>query len=202
MNFVSKMKPFSLSNNYNFIECEKNTTSLIFQDQTKKTRFELGVCLVLHGWDELETAVDNSWGGNNSDDKRDWLSAIIVELFNQKEIDTDVIEETLNNAMIDEFNTEICNNSIIEISNCILKVYDDVKNNNYDFIDYMYKKWQIKQKSMNRNTKKINFANDDDSSSDYIENDIENNTDETHDFVIPPLIDEHGFQLVQKKKNY
>lgn len=48
---------------------------------TCQTNFEQGVACALHLWPALTLAVQNHWGGPDSEDKRDWFAGAIVELF-------------------------------------------------------------------------------------------------------------------------
>ncbi|KAL2017163.1 hypothetical protein VTK56DRAFT_2532 [Thermocarpiscus australiensis] len=48
---------------------------------TCQANFEQGVALALHLWPALTLAVQNSWGGPDSSDKRDWFAGAVVELF-------------------------------------------------------------------------------------------------------------------------
>ena len=48
---------------------------------TLQSNFEQGVALALHLWPALTYAVQNNWGGPDSEDKRAWFAGAIVELF-------------------------------------------------------------------------------------------------------------------------
>lgn len=131
-----------------YVEVENGT--LAFSDPKQQAKFELGVCMAIYKWEELTTAVDNLWGGPKSAEKRDWISGIIIDLFAESKIvDIQLIEETLLYAMVDEFDTQIDNDSALEIGNLIVKLYRDAAQEKYGLIDEMYEKWQAKQNTKN-----------------------------------------------------
>ncbi|KAK3333950.1 putative 20S pre-rRNA protein [Cercophora scortea] len=48
---------------------------------TCQSNFEQGVAFALHLWPALSLAVQNKWGGHDSESKRDWFAGAIVDLF-------------------------------------------------------------------------------------------------------------------------
>ena len=67
------------------------------------------------------------------------ISGIIIDLFAESKIvDIQLIEETLLYAMVDEFDTQIDNDSALEIGNLIVKLYRDAAQEKYGLIDEMY----------------------------------------------------------------
>ncbi|EMG46714.1 Pre-rRNA processing protein TSR2, partial [Candida maltosa Xu316] len=196
-----------------YVEVENGTLS--FQNEKQQAKFELGVCMAVYKWEELTTAVDNLWGGPKSSEKRDWISGIVIDLFNESKIvDIQLIEETLLYAMVDEFDTQIDNDSALEIAYLIIKFYRDVMIEKYATIDELYEKWQAKQ-----NTKSVhkvhveNDPNNPDVSSEEEEEDEEEDEEEEEDVdmevdqpeeeqapqLTGPIVDDDGFELVQSK---
>ena len=97
-----------------YVEVENGT--LTFENPKQQAKFELGVCMAIYKWEELTTAVDNNWGGPKSSEKRDWISGIVIDLFSESKIvDIQLIEETLLYAMVDEFDTQIDNDSALKL---------------------------------------------------------------------------------------
>lgn len=191
-----------------FIEAEEGVNSLRFEDEKQQAKFELAVCMSIYKWDELNTAVINSWGGPNSADKRDWISGIVIDLFNEKIVDVQLIEETLLYAMVDEFDTEVDNDSALVVADMIVRIYRDVSIKKYDVIDELYSKWQQKQKTANQNEKVViqEDPNNPDASDDDEDDDEEdapslvtNDDDMEVDEPPQPVVDDDGFELVQKK---
>ncbi|CUM47120.1 uncharacterized protein AC631_03505 [Debaryomyces fabryi] len=191
-----------------FIEAEEGVNSLRFEDEKQQAKFELGVCMCVYKWDELNTAVTNSWGGPNSADKRDWISGIVIDLFNERIVDVQLIEETLLYAMVDEFDTEVDNESALVIADMIVKMYREVYIKKYDVIDELYLKWQQKQLSGQGQQEKV-VINEDPNNPDVSDSEDEDE-DEQPALVQPndsmdldepqaPIVDDDGFELVQKK---
>lgn len=192
-----------------FVQAENDRTSLKFDNPKQQGKFELGVCMAIHKWDELTTAVDNSWGGPNSADKRDWLSGVVIDLFDEKAVDILLIEETLLYAMVDEFDTEIDNDSAMEIGDLIIKLYRDCAIENYSRVDELYSKYQTKQLAGGAK-KKVDIGQDpnnpdssDDESDEEEGEDVPDLHNDAMDVDEPeaqgPIIDDDGFELVTRK---
>lgn len=192
-----------------FVRADENKDSLKFNDQKQQAKFELGVCMAIYKWDELNTAVENSWGGPNSAEKRDWLSGVIIDLFEEKEVDNILIEETLLFAMVDEFDTEIDNDSALETAALVLKLYKECAIEKYSTVDELYEKYQKKLENSSTG-KKITIQSDPNNPSSDEEDEDEDmdnvpelveRIDETHIDDAPkgPIVDDDGFELVQKK---
>ncbi|KAF6070425.1 Pre-rRNA-processing protein TSR2 family protein [Candida albicans] len=171
-----------------YVEVENGT--LAFSDPKQQAKFELGVCMAIYKWEELTTAVDNLWGGPKSAEKRDWISGIIIDLFAESKIvDIQLIEETLLYAMVDEFDTQIDNDSALEIGNLIVKLYRDAAQEKYGLIDEMYEKCDEKEED------------DDDGEEEEIQDDNMMEIDEPEQprQQNAPIVDDDGFELVQSK---
>lgn len=188
-----------------FVQVEDDSTSLKFEDPKQQAKFELGVCMAIYKWEELTTAVENSWGGPTSADKRDWLSGVIIDLFDEKAVDIMLIEETLLYAMVDEFDTEIDNDSALIIGDLILKLYRDCALKNYARVDELYANYQQKQ-ALRARAQKVEISADPNNP------DVSDDDDEEEDESAPqlveedsmdvdngPVIDDDGFELVQRK---
>ena len=188
-----------------FVQVEDDSTSLKFEDPKQQAKFELGVCMAIYKWEELATAVENSWGGPTSADKRDWLSGVIIDLFDEKAVDIMLIEETLLYAMVDEFDTEIDNDSALIIGDLILKLYRDCALKNYARVDELYANYQQKQ-ALGARAQKVEISADPNNP------DVSDDDDEEEDESAPqlveedsmdvdngPVIDDDGFELVQPK---
>lgn len=102
-----------------YVEVENGT--LTFSNEKEQAKFELGVCMAVYKWEELATAVENSWGGPKSAEKRDWISGIVIDLFKESHaVDIQLIEETLLYAMVDEFDVQVDNDSALEIAALVM----------------------------------------------------------------------------------
>lgn len=187
-----------------YVEAENGT--LTFPNEKQQAKFELGVCMAVYKWEELATAVENSWGGPKSAEKRGWISGIVIELFKESNaVDIQLIEETLLYAMVDEFDVQVDNDSALEISALVMTFYKQVREQEYDQIDALYARWQEKRNSQEEN-KQVHIGGDPNNPdvSDSEEDEDEDEDDMEIDEAIveqkdEPLIDDDGFQLVQKK---
>lgn len=192
-----------------FIEAEEGVDSLRFEDEKQQAKFELGVCMCIYKWDELNTAVINSWGGPNSADKRDWISGIVIDLFSERIVDVQLIEETLLYAMVDEFDTEVDNESALVIADMIVKIYREVYLKKYDVLDELYSKWQKRQSSQGQqekivinedpNNPDVSDSEDEDEDEDETPALVQNDDSMDVDEPPAPIVDDDGFELVQKK---
>lgn len=193
-----------------FVEVEGEQTQLRFGDPRQQAKFELGVCMAIHKWEELTTAVENSWGGPNSAEKRDWLSGVVIDLFENKAVDIILIEETLLYAMVDEFDTEIDNDSALVIGDLVLKIYRECAAQNYTRVDELYEKYQQKLSTRSQ-SQKVVVGEDPNNPDDSDDEDAEDDQ-ETTEHDIPalvdamaidepagPVVDDDGFELVQRK---
>ncbi|WLF77609.1 rRNA accumulation- protein [Lodderomyces elongisporus] len=197
-----------------FVEVEHGT--LKFENETQQAKFELGVCMAVYKWDELATAVENSWGGANSAEKRDWISGIVIDLFTEsKAVDVQLIEETLLYAMVDEFDTEVDNDSALEIAALVMKFYKEVAERRYNLIDELYAKWL--EKGQNKSSAPVKVEedpNNPDSDDDDDEEEEEEEEEEQRQHIHSsgdamevdtepssrnqPIVDDDGFELVTK----
>lgn len=189
-----------------YVEAVEGVESLKFANEKQQAKFELGVCMAIYKWEELTTAVDNSWGGPKSADKRDWISGIVIDLFDEKIVDIQLIEETLLYAMVDEFDTEIDNDSALEIAALVMKFYKEVSVGSVAAIDALYARWQEKQSSHVANRVEVAAdPNNPDAESDDEEEDdeevpqLQDDDMEVDEQPQGPVVDDDGFELVQKK---
>jgi pre-rRNA-processing protein TSR2 len=94
-------------------------------EQTQK--WELGVSLLLNFWQPLRDAVSCSWGGPDSEDKRDWLCGVIADLWTEDpEADDETVEERLIQVMEDEFDVNLEDDSAYEVSWYCMKLFSVV----------------------------------------------------------------------------
>lgn len=202
---ISLVKMLTTIDSADYVEATADQKTLKFKDEKQQAKFELGVCMAVYKWDELNTAVENSWGGSKSADKRDWISGIVIDLFQEKMVDIELVEETLLYAMVDEFDTEIQNDSALEIAALIIKLYRQVAAKNYDEIFHLYEKWQQKQHAKTE-SQSIEFSPDpnnpdmESSSEEEVEELLEPDSSAMEvDKPTGPVIEDDGFQMVQPK---
>lgn len=197
---------------YLSVEAGPNEASLMFKDEKQQARFELGVSMLVYSWDALDIAVVNQWGGVESGDKRDWITGVIVDLFkDNKVMDSPVIEETLLYAMLDEFDTHVDDGTAHPVADNMIRLYEECRQQDYSRVESLYTKWLEKQK-IGPSKDRIVHVNDDGSSGDEEDDDEEEedcsdegmDVDMEHDIPVlveksEPIVDDDGFELVQKK---
>ncbi|CAI4047176.1 Tsr2p SKDI_12G4610 [Saccharomyces kudriavzevii IFO 1802] len=191
------------------VQAEQGRTNLMFPDEKQQARFELGVSMMIYKWDALDVAVENNWGGPDSTEKRDWITGVIVDLFkSEKVVDVTLIEETLLYAMVDEFETNVEDDSALPIAMEIINIYNDCFNLNYNKVEKLYLDWEEKQKTR-KSKRVVNVEGDDDDDDDDDDEDEydDEDDDEEMDELVPdlvsskaePVVDDDGFELVQPK---
>lgn len=202
-----------------FVEAQEGDNSLRFTEEKQQANFELGVSMIIHSWEALEIAVANQWGGAQSEAKRDWITAIVIELFDGKIVDIELIEETILNAMVDEFDVNVEDDSSLIIADKVIKAYRQCFEKNYTKIHQLFNDWQSKQQERAQRLNNLRNVqiNEDPENPDASDDD----EDEEEDEEVPklqgepiqedvemgdannesagPIIDDDGFELVQKK---
>lgn len=126
---------------------------------TRQSNFEQGVGFSLHLWPALALAVQNSWGGPDSSDKRDWFAGAVVELFpdlvdlakpprpNHKpaprqEPELEDVETTLLQVMLDEFDVNVDDDSGFEVAQQIVRLRTQCAKGQFDEVDGLRRRWQ------------------------------------------------------------
>ena len=106
-------------------------------DNPYYTIFQAGVTAALRSWSALHTAVEQSWGGNDSSAKAEDLRSNIFTFFNDSSSSTyttaankpkmslDELESNLYSYMEEEYGILLEDNSEIEISTLIYNMYED-----------------------------------------------------------------------------
>lgn len=124
-------------------------------------------------------------------------------------METILIEETLLYAMVDEFDTNVEDDSAAFIANGIIELYKQCQALDYSTVESLYLAWQEKQK--NKSNKRVVQVKDDplnpdvsdsEDEEDYNEEesqDVDMDVDEQQQINLEPIIDEDGFEVVQKK---
>lgn len=202
---------------------ETTEPNLVFGEKTQQAKFELGTCLALYQWEDLTTAVDNQWGGADSEDKREWMVGSVVELFEQSSyVDSDDIEDRILGIMEDEFGVAVEDNSSTIIAVQIINIYKQCAEKNFAHVDAMLAKYQEREnrrgKGVNPKPKVINEDGEEEDDEDDDDEEGENYQNQTAVCEVSqpgqemeidhgplnksktgPIIDDDGFELVQKK---
>jgi pre-rRNA-processing protein TSR2 len=198
------------TSNY-IIESPVKGAPLTLADKTARARFELGVCMAIYGWDDLQTAVTAQWGGPESGEKRDWLVGSVVDMFAEASyLEAEDIEDRLLGVMEDEFGTSIEDDSGLPVAAQVIAIYKECAKGDFTTVDALYQAYQTREEQKKAGlitTKKVKVEGDDESD---CSSDEENDNDEDvpalkEDVEMEeaepqgPVIDDDGFELVQKK---
>lgn len=184
----------------------ENSNGLKFGDQKVQARFELGVCMCLYNWTDLTTAVDQHWGGADSEEKREWLVGNIVELFEESTVlDALDIQTRLSQVMEDEFDTVVDDDSDFQTAQMLIQMYTECANGVFTTVENQYNKYE---KSKNtKTTVQVEDQTDPNGHSDS-EGDDDDEPELAEDVDMEeaapkekqgPIIDDDGFEVVQRK---
>ncbi|KAL8676215.1 MAG: hypothetical protein Q9186_007248 [Xanthomendoza sp. 1 TL-2023] len=122
-------------------------------------KFDLSIALTLSTWSALTLSVQNSWGGPQSAEKRDWFAGAISDLFSttpnaDTTIDVDYLEEFLLQVMNDEFEVNVEDESGVEVAAKIVGLRKLTMQGDFAMVDEMYEKWRERQA---KGGEKVNF---------------------------------------------
>ena len=175
-----------------------------------QTKLDLSIALVLASWPALTLAVQNFWGGPNSNEKRDWFAGAVSELLDETpDADAQYLEEFLLQVMNDEFEVNVEDGSCEEVAEKILKLRLDIQDGSFTAVDEMFAEWQRKQAAGGDKIRTIAEGNSEDQ-----EVDSDEETDDADEEMddAPPLVraanvkpppkadvDEDGFTKVVRK---
>ncbi|RPA78750.1 hypothetical protein BJ508DRAFT_416356 [Ascobolus immersus RN42] len=169
--------------------------------------WELGVSLILHYWPALSTAVQSGWGGPDSSDKRDWFAGTIADMVWERDMDEIDLEEVLGQIMEDEFEVVVEDGSLEVTARRIMVLKEDIIKNDFSKVEKLHA--QFLEKGGKECVPLVHTENaeededdDDDEDGDEDEDMPDQPDAQPHVQVMKPepVIDEDGFELVQKKK--
>ncbi|KAL9601491.1 MAG: hypothetical protein Q9179_002860 [Wetmoreana sp. 5 TL-2023] len=179
-------------------------------------KFDLSIALTLSTWPCLTLAVQNSWGGPLSSEKRDWFAGAISDLFAttpnpDTTVDVEYLEEFILNIMNDEFEVNVEDESGAEVAAKIVGLRRLCMQGDFGMVDEMYVKW-VERRS--KGEEKVRFqmvegAEDDDDEEEWDsveEEDANVEMEEAPPLVkqpkekVVPRVDEEGFMEVVGRK--
>ncbi|KAI4098132.1 MAG: hypothetical protein L6R37_006670 [Teloschistes peruensis] len=186
-------------------------------------KFDLSIALTLSTWPCLTLAVQNSWGGPLSSEKRDWFAGAISDLFassttasSVNTMDVEYLEEFLLQIMLDEFAINVEDDSAAEIAAKIIGLRKMCMRGEFVMVDDMYRRWLERrgggEEERVRFHRQMDEEDDDDDDEEEEEwNGIEDedgdvDMEEAPQLVKPakekvvPRVDEEGFTEVVSKK--
>ncbi|CAD2084527.1 pre-rRNA-processing protein TSR2, putative [Plasmodium vinckei brucechwatti] len=135
-----------------------------------------GINLIFEKWTVLRLAVTNNWGGTSSEEKKkkliEYVHNYVLSNMTPKDKLCDYLRDEINTL----FNVDLDDDSDIEVSDLILDLYKDLKNNNFEIIEKIR---NIQESDLNscREHNLIQEADideEDDSASEYSDEDDSN----------------------------
>lgn len=194
------------------------TTQQLTQPTTPAAYLDLGITLAVNSWPALNLAVQSSWGGPTSSDKRDWLCGAISEMLAERpETDAEDLEDVLIQVMNDEFDAVVDDESAAPVAASIMQMKQQTERGEFAAIQEMWEAWEKKSQQKATNAaaafKRVE-AKDDDQETDGDEDEDDDgqgangdvDMDEAPTLVrtpkekVEPEVDEDGFTKVVGKK--
>jgi pre-rRNA-processing protein TSR2 len=179
--------------------------------------FARAVLARLAVWPVLRVAIESSWGGPESKQKRSWMAGEVIDAFENasspsSEPDETYIEEMLLQMIADEFDCMVEDLSGEEVAADIIKLWKDTKTG---AIGSSMMLWEEKERKIAGKKLEFTLAKKGDDT-DWVEDDEEGSSDDGEEVEdasmdiddVPtlvehrtrePTVDEEGFTLVQNK---
>ncbi|KAJ9293350.1 hypothetical protein DTO271G3_7846 [Paecilomyces variotii] len=185
------------------------------QGTSASAQLDLGISLALNNWPALTLAVQSSWGGPASADKRDWFCGAISDLLNDRpETDAEDLEDVLIQVMNDEFDVVVDDGSAGDVALQIMDMRAQTQRGEFGEIQAMYEAWKEKMDKKGANAaglfRKVDARDEDQETDDDEDEDDEEEGDVEMDEApaltraprerVEPEVDEEGFTKVVGKK--
>ena len=181
-----------------------------------QAKFDLSITLALAAWPALTLAVQNSWGGPDSPEKRDWFAGAISDLIEATPVaDVEYVEEFMLQIMNDEFDVNVEDGSAEEIAAKIVGLRKLTLLGDFEMVDQMYQKWQ-ERNARGGGQAKIQHVqraeNEDDTDWDSVDmeddsdEDVEMEMDQAPGVIkaqkekVQPKVDDEGFTEVSRRR--
>lgn len=170
--------------------------------------FARGVIAVLHAWPALRLAVQESWGGPHSAEKRTWLASTIVDAFEKLPLDEEQVEDLLWEAMVDEFEAEIDDGSPRVVAENIVNMWKAARDGNTEEIVKLEATADRLARTQLSTKQQAGNGDDEWFDEEGSAEDEGGRPDGPQLLPPPPLeekqpvVDEEGFQLVQKRTKH
>ena len=174
-----------------------------------QAKLDLGISLALFNWPALSFAVQNQWGGSDSEAKREWFAGAVSDLFTSRpQADLEDVETMLLQVMFDEFEVNVEDETGFEVAEKIIDVRKTTAAGNFALVDRMNEDWIRRKGKSTADFKHLDRAEEDDSTDwDSEETDEDEDAEMQEDpspqarkEKIQPEIDEDGFTKVVGKK--
>lgn len=183
--------------------------------EQKQAYFTLAVTVLLNTWPALSLAVQNSWGGPDSSDKRDWFAGAVVDLFVERpDTDQEDVEDVLLQVMADEFEVQVEDGTEVELARRVMQWKKECEKGDFTGVREMYAQWKERRGKgvvLPKGVEVVEEDGEDDSEDDEEDDDV--NMEDAEALVpdlVPaiqeskkkpePEIDEDGFTKVTGRK--
>ena len=194
------------------------------QDEQSLSQLDLGISLALYAWPALTLAVQSSWGGPKSSDKRDWICGAISDLLRERpDTDAEDLEEVLVQVMNDEFEVIVEDDSAAAVAEEIMQMRGQTARGEFGDIQARWQEWKAKTDGKERRcgsslvfqkveTRDDDQETDEDEDEDEDDGDGDDDDDEDVDMAeapslvrtsrtrVKPEVDESGFTKVVGRK--
>ncbi|KAG6545204.1 hypothetical protein Mapa_013316 [Marchantia paleacea] len=99
-----------------------------------------GIFECMSRWTALQLAIQNGWGGQSSNEKCQQMYSEILSFFtcSKEQRYIDELEDLLDQSMLDNFNVEIEDGSIFEVSEQLFTVHEECVKGNFDNVKKMF----------------------------------------------------------------
>lgn len=186
------------------IHCQ-NLTSLA---ERLQQLFDYSIWYTLSLWPALHVACQNSWGGEATQDKKDWFAGAVSEIFtSDPDTDQDDLEVFLLQIMQDEFDCNVEDDSELEVAGRIVGIKKQLMEGNVTGAK------DVEQRYKNRGQLKMNIQVIDNEANEDIDEEEWNGFDDEEMGEAPslvpsipvrekvePEVDDDGFTKVVSKK--
>ncbi|RAO66408.1 uncharacterized protein BHQ10_002420 [Talaromyces amestolkiae] len=194
-----------------------STATPVASDE-KQQKLDLAITLALNTWPALTLAVQSSWGGQNSSDKRDWLCGAISDIISTRpETDSYDIEDVLVQVMTDEFDVAVDDGSAGVVADQIMTLKGKIELGDYEDVDRMWAEYKERTERKGAEQQAAIFkrveTKDEDQETDGDDDDDDDDENEDEEMGdapalvsrpprerVEPEVDEDGFTKVVGKK--
>ncbi|KAF3914055.1 hypothetical protein AA313_de0201964 [Arthrobotrys entomopaga] len=185
------------------------SASTIQLTPSQTPQWESGMTILMNTWPALSLAVENEFGGPDSADKRDWMCGAVADLFtSDPSTDAEDLETFLLQILEDEFQTNLEDDSAFAVSERIVLLRRQCAADDFSGVQALLQFWE---KNGGKNKPRVQVVREGEEESDS-EDDEEDGGEEGEDMEmdeapqlvavkekVEKVIDEDGFELVQKK---
>ncbi|KAI9800901.1 MAG: hypothetical protein M1833_003038 [Piccolia ochrophora] len=143
-----------------------NNVDASLSPATIQAKFELAVAVSLFNWPALILAVQNQWGGAESEGKREWFAGAVADLFQERpQTDLEDVETTLLQVMLDEFEVNVDDDSAYDVAKQIVELRALTMAGKFEKVDALHAEWMTEKGKSNVRYQLVEGQGDDDGDS-------------------------------------